>query len=176
MSSARWTAADLVRKESAPKTLTTNPRTAAPPPTPPEPLAPAEPRQTERKRDVSITFTGKVPGNNGAGGLLRLHWSRRQKLLQQYEWVVAAARLPKLTGPVRLELTRYSIGSPMDYDNLVSTGKLLIDALVRCGVLPDDSPVVISERSYRQERAEGKGYQKTIIRLSASAAGIREQN
>ena len=114
----------------------------------------------------TVVFTGRVPGNNGEGGLLRMHWSRRQKLLSQYEWVVAAARLERMPGPVRLELVRYSTGCPMDYDNLVSTGKLLVDALVRCGVLPDDTPAVIAERVYRQERAAGKGYQRTEIILT----------
>ncbi|MCC3159698.1 hypothetical protein LJ737_20825 [Hymenobacter sp. 15J16-1T3B] len=125
---------------------------------------------------VFVTFTGKVPGNNGPGGLLRMHWSRRQKLLSEYEWVVSAARLPKLSGPVRLVLTRYSTGPEMDYDNLVSTGKLLIDALVNCGVLPDDSPAVIVERHYRQLRTPGPAHQKTIISISpALAAGILSQ-
>lgn len=133
-----------------------------------------------------ITFTGKVPGNNGSGGLLRLHWSRRQKLLYDYEWVVAAHRLAPIAGPVRLELERHSIGTPMDYDNLVSTGKLLVDALVRCKVLPDDTPAVIAERHYSQVRAAGKGNQKTVIRLiplsqadtllqAAQAAGVAVQ-
>ena len=121
------------------------------------PLVPAGVRQ--------VVFPGRVPGNNGAGGLLRLHWSRRQKLLSNYEWVAAAARLAPITGPVRLELERHSIGTHMDYDNLVSTGKLLIDALVRQKVLPDDSPAVIAERAYTQVRAAGKAYQQTIIRL-----------
>lgn len=112
-----------------------------------------------------VVFTGRVPGNNGEGGLLRMHWSRRQKLLSNYCWVVAAARLPPMRGPVRLELERHSIGTHMDYDNLVSTGKLLIDALVRQKVLPDDTPAIIAERAYTQVRAAGKDSQQTIIRL-----------
>jgi hypothetical protein len=121
------------------------------------PPAPAGVRQ--------VVFPGRVPGNNATGGLLRLHWSRRQKLLSNYEWAVAAARLVPVTGPVRLELERHSIGTHMDYDNLVSTGKLLVDALVRQKVLPDDSPAVIAERAYTQVRAPGKAHQQTIIRL-----------
>lgn len=28
-----------------------------------------------------ITFPGKIPGNNGKGGLLRLHWASKPKML-----------------------------------------------------------------------------------------------
>lgn len=124
-----------------------------------------EPPPVEARLCHEITFTGKIPGNNGAGGLLRSHWSRRQKLLHDYEWIVAAHRLAPIAGPVRLELERHSVGTPMDYDNLVSTGKQILDAIVRCGILPDDSPAVIIERHYSQVKAVGKGYQKTVIRL-----------
>lgn len=112
-----------------------------------------------------IAFNEVVPGNNGAGGLLRSHWTRKRRLLASYEWVVGAARLAPMLGPVRLELVRYSIGPSMDYDNLVSTGKLLVDAIVRCGILPDDKPAVIAERDYRQVRTNDKASQRTVIRL-----------
>lgn len=125
-----------------------------------EPSPPPAPPQSQE-----ITFNSLVPGNNGPNGLLRMGWRKRQRLAAEYEWVVAAARLVPMTGPVRLELVRYTIGGQLDFDNLVSTGKLPIDAIVRCGILPDDNPAVIAERDYRQERAEGKGYQRTVIRL-----------
>jgi Holliday junction resolvase RusA-like endonuclease len=150
------------------------PRAPQPQPAPPEAPAP------EVLADEAVrlfTFFGKVPGNNGAGGLLRLHWSRRQKLLHDYEWQVAAAhrRAPPLAGPVRLELTRYSTGSGMDYDNLVSTGKLLIDALVRAGVLPDDNPAVLVERTYSQCHVSRTAQQRTEIRLTHLAVALRQQ-
>ena len=116
---------------------------------------------------LTLTFPGRVVGNNGKGGLLRMHWAAKKKLTTRFIWqVLAQAGGRRFTGPVRLELVRYSIGSPMDYDNLVSTGKLLTDAIVRAGVLPDDTPAVIAEREYRQERAAGKDGQKTVVVLS----------
>jgi hypothetical protein len=113
-----------------------------------------------------ITFDFVVPGNNGAAGLIRMHWTKRQSLGGLFGWKVRAAQLRPMLGPVRLELTRYSIGPQMDYDNLVSTGKLPIDALVRGGILPDDKPAVIAERTYTQLRAESKASQRTVIRLT----------
>lgn len=131
------------------------------PPAPPKESSP--PNEADRTQEIA--FNCIVPGNNGPNGLIRAHWTERGRLIGIYEWVITAARLQSMTGPVRLELTRYSIGPQMDYDNLVSTGKLLIDALVRCQILEDDKPAVIAERDYKQVRAAGKGYQRTIIRL-----------
>lgn len=116
-------------------------------------------------KSQEISFDGRVPGNNGPGGLLRLHWRKRQKLADAYLLRVKCAGLRPMAGPVRLELVRYSIGRQSDFDNLVSTGKGTTDALVRCGILPDDNPTVIAERSYTQQRAASKAEQRTVIRL-----------
>lgn len=123
------------------------------------------PRAAALPQTQEMTFPGKVPGNNGAGGLLRMHWRRRLELQKGYRLQVLVAGLRPMAGPVRLELVRYSIGPQMDFDNLVSTGKSTIDALVRCGILPDDNPTIIAERSYTQERAPDKASQRTVIRL-----------
>lgn len=124
------------------------------------------PQGPNASQGQEITFCCVVPGNNGPNGLMRAHWTERGRLIGQYEWIITAARLRHMPGPVRLELIRYSTGPQMDYDNLVSTGKLLIDALVRCRVLEDDKPTVIAERVYTQERAASKDAQRTVIRLT----------
>lgn len=132
---------------------------------PPSP-APKEPREPgEAGRSQEITFPGKVPGLNGAGGLLRMHWSKRKALGGLHGWQVRAAQLSPMAGPVRLELIRYSSGPQMDYDNLVSTGKSIVDAIVRNGILPDDNPQVIPERVYTQARCR-PDEQRTVIRLT----------
>jgi hypothetical protein len=110
-----------------------------------------------------------VPGNNGAGGLLRMHWAAKAKLMVAYRYlarVAIRAQHARHAGPVRLELIRYSTGSAMDYDNLVSTGKLLIDALVLEKLIPDDKPAIIAQRAYTQERAASKEAQRTVIRIT----------
>ena len=128
--------------------------------------APKEPREPQASlKSQEITFPGKVPGLNGAGGLLRMHWRKKLDLQNSYSRQVWALQLRRCSGPVRLELIRYSTGRPMDYDNLVSTGKLLIDALVRCQLIADDNPQVILERSYTQVRCK-PDEQRTVIRLT----------
>lgn len=128
---------------------------------------PATPRTARHgaKTTTEIVFPGKVPGNNGPGGLLRMHWAAKAKFLASCMWLVRFATKAKHTGPVRLELVRYSTGGPMDYDNLVSTGKFLVDAVVRAGVLPDDNPHVIAERHYSQVKAKSKADQRTVLRI-----------
>jgi len=154
-----WTSADVAKAVKKPQGVPQERRTTV--------ASTTEPPQASRvAQGQEITFPGVVPGNNGPRGLLRSHWTRRRKLLTGYEWVLRAANPIPMSGPVRLELTRYSVGTAMDYDNLVSTGKLLIDALVEGGILPDDNPQVIAERAYTQVRISDNQAQRTVIRLT----------
>ena len=115
---------------------------------------------------TEITFLGRLPGNNGVGGLLRLHWAKRKQLSERLDWIVRASTSYCHRGAVRLELVRYSTSTvPMDYDNLVSTGKLILDSIVRRKVIADDNPNVIVSRVYRQEKVKKKDEQRTVIRL-----------
>lgn len=116
---------------------------------------------------TEITFLGRVPGNNGTGGLLRLHWAARKKLAERLDWIVRAQTSYCHTGAVHLELVRYSMSSTlMDYDNLVSTGKFVLDSIVRRKVIVDDNPSVIVTRLYRQEKVKGKDEQRTVITIT----------
>lgn len=51
----------------------------------------------------------------------------------------------------------------MDWDNLVSTGKIPVDSLVIAGVITDDKPIIIQSREYEQVKAASKKEQKTVI-------------
>ncbi len=114
---------------------------------------------------TELIFPGLIPGNNDRGGLLRTHWRKRGALKLKWIWHVKASTLNRHTGPVRMELTRHSLNPNMDYDNLVSTGKILIDAIVGAGVLPDDKSAVIREQKYTQTLALKKESQMTVIRI-----------
>ena len=115
---------------------------------------------------TEITFFGRLPGNNGVGGLLRLHWAKRKKLAERLDWIVRASTTYCHLGAVHLELVRYTTSSiQLDFDNLVSTGKYPIDAIVRRKVIVDDNPNVIVSRVYRQEKVKNKDEQRTVISL-----------
>jgi len=114
---------------------------------------------------TELIFPGFVPGNNGKEGLLRMSHKAKTRLRNQYFYQVRSSTRNRHTGPVRFELIRHSTGPPMDYDNLVSTGKLPTDAIVLAGVIPDDAPNVIVERDYQQTRALNQKAQMTVIRI-----------
>ncbi len=66
-------------------------------------------------------------------------------------------------GPVKFELIRYHCRQELDFDNLVSTGKIPTDCLVLAGVIIDDKPAIIQEREYRQVKVKRLEDQKTVI-------------
>lgn len=115
---------------------------------------------------TELIFPGVIPGNNGRGGLLRTHYAQRAKWKKNWIWHIKASTKNRHLGPVRLELIRHSINPRMDYDNLVSTGKILIDAIVKAGVLSDDAERIIAERQYTQTRALNAQNQMTVILIT----------
>lgn len=80
-----------------------------------------------------------------------LHWTVKGKLVKEWhEWVRLSVGIKRPTTPlVRAALTciRYSSVCP-DYDGLVSSFKHVIDGLVVCGVLEDDSMAHIGMPSF----------------------------
>jgi hypothetical protein len=90
-----------------------------------------------------------ITGNN------RLHWAERNKRVKNIHEVVAqlaaAARLPLIGCPVtvvveyatppRLRAKQHPFASQAitDDDGIAPTGKAMLDALVRCGVLNGDT-------------------------------------
>lgn len=115
---------------------------------------------------TEIIFLGRLPGNNGTGGLLRLHWAKRKKLAERLDWIVRSQTSYCHAGAVHMELVRYSMSSILlDFDNLVSTGKYPIDSIVRRKVILDDNPSIIVGRVYRQEKVKSKDEQRTVITI-----------
>lgn len=114
---------------------------------------------------TEITFPGRVVGMNAKGGLLRMHWTKKKQLKERFIWQVKQQTQAKHSGKVELKLIRFSAGVAMDYDNLVSTGKILIDSIVAAGVILDDKGAVIAKREYTQEKCKIVD-QKTVIIIS----------
>lgn len=111
---------------------------------------------------TELTFPGRVVGMNAKGGLLRMHWTKKKLLKRRFLWLVHEQTRAKHAGRVELKLIRYSAGVPMDYDNLVSTGKILIDAIVSAGVIIDDKEAIIAKREYTQQKCKIVD-QRTVI-------------
>lgn len=82
------------------------------------------------------------------------HWSRRHKEREIWERVFSFA-VAKPRQPIKkakLKLTRFSSVAP-DYDGLVSSWKVIIDALVTCGIIEDDHMGVIGMPEFLWEKA-----------------------
>lgn len=104
-----------------------------------------------------------VPSLNGKGGMLRAHWSKKAKIIKTYQWLFRAQSMNQHKGKVRMTVTRMSLNPTMDFDNLVGCYKHHIDAIVKAGILIDDSPKIIIDPKYEQVIALDKTQQRTII-------------
>ena len=106
---------------------------------------------------LMLTLPAPTPSQNEYG---QWHWAKRHKwtrtaemflgaVLRRSGWIAPAQ-------PVRMsvEVVRYSAGT-LDEGNLIGGAKGLIDALVRLGLLHDDSPRWCA-CTYRQEKATRK--------------------
>jgi len=98
--------------------------------------------------------------------LRKLHKQAYKRLRDRYQWLMLAQTLNRHTGPVKLTLTRLSTGT-LDYDNLAGGAKPLIDALVNGGILSGDTPALIPQRDYQQEKIKRGQRPQTIIQIEA---------
>jgi len=91
------------------------------------------------------------PTLNGKKGLLRLHWTKREKIKQKFMWLIKMKKIPKLPGKVTLVMYNYATHL-MDWDNLAGRLKIVGDAMVGLGLLEDDSPELIIDFDMKQEK------------------------
>lgn len=99
--------------------------------------------------EIEIPILPRLPNQ-----LLGAHWRTRAghaKKWRELVWMYCEHTKP--TSPLaraRLTLTRFSSRRP-DFDGLVGSFKATIDALVKCGVLKDDTHEVIGVPEYRHQ-------------------------
>lgn len=117
---------------------------------------------------LSFTLPGLPRMQNPSGR--PMHWTILKKEKDQWHWAVGlvvkaakqgAGRLPLKRA--RVTITRCSSVEP-DYDGLVSGGKRILDALVKCGVLENDKMSNIGAPTYLWEKApRNNGQVKVLI-------------
>lgn len=86
-----------------------------------------------------------LPGLNGDKGLIRQHWTSAAKMKEWLLHRVLEAELRCHDGQVRITYTRRA-KKMMDWDNCMSSAKHVLDALVKSGIIRDDSPKFIPEQ------------------------------
>ena len=76
---------------------------------------------------------------------------------------LAAKEVAGFTAPVRITITSYRYRL-CDIDGI--SGKAIIDGLVHCGVLQDDSPQHVQAVSFQQVKVKNKTDEKTVVRIT----------
>lgn len=110
-----------------------------------------------------ITLAGVFKGLNGSSGLMQLHWAQaytaKKKVVERVKRLNAKFQFK---GQIEVTCTRFS-SSLMDWDNLGSTMKFPMDALVECKIIEDDSPVIITKFNLKQEKCRKKDQRIEIL-------------
>lgn len=88
----------------------------------------------------------RLPSLNDIIGMNRKHWSSGAKLKKDTDricgqWIVAS-KVPVFLDPVHIHFDWYDDGR-RDPDNIRTGAKFILDALVRCGKIEDDSQRII---------------------------------
>jgi Holliday junction resolvase RusA-like endonuclease len=110
-------------------------------------------------------FINKLPPSlNGKDGLIRMHWAKKSQLSKTWVWLIHAENMNPHLGRVQVEFTRVSTRK-MDYDNIRASFKLVGDALVRCGIIQDDSPDFITELKVKWKKAKTLKEQGIMIKI-----------
>lgn len=100
--------------------------------------------------------------------LLRRHWSVVSRESNKWHRLVKEKVIwpnPPLQ-KAKLIFTRFSVKEP-DFDNLVSSFKWVMDALVECGVIIDDKYSNVVGSEYRWQKVAKKEQQGIRVQLEA---------
>ena len=102
-----------------------------------------------------IRINALPPSLNGKDGLMRMHWTKLVTLKKDWVLHILAVNPQNHEGGVKIRFTRLST-VPMDFDNIGASFKLVGDALVKNGVIKDDSPSIVTELVLRWKKASRK--------------------
>lgn len=94
----------------------------------------------------------------------RMHWGKRSKIKEQWQWLIKEQKPHMHDRPVSITYTRVST-QPMDLDNTAASFKPIGDALVKCGVIEDDSPDIVQELTVQWQKSDTQKDQHSIIEI-----------
>lgn len=117
---------------------------------------------------ITIVLPRLLPGLNGKDGLIRKSKfiGSNKSMKEAIMWEVRHHNgfVGKVSTPCTAVLTRYQKqGSRMDWDNAVASFKYLLDAIVKCGVIPDDNPKIIISITCEQHPVKTKGEERMEV-------------
>ena len=112
---------------------------------------------------MTFTIEEHAPGMNV---LMRMHFRTYGKLRDKWQVLLReAVGTYRFRGKVDVRIIRFYAGVPMDLDNLWSTCKIPLDAMVRSGILPSDNPECVSALRCEQFKVPTKNRERTEITI-----------
>lgn len=105
------------------------------------------------KRGIVIVLIGKLKGLNN--DLLQKHWSQHYRDKKAFLLRLQLLKVKPITGKLQLTYMRYA-ARPLDWDNMCSTMKKPLDAIVKAGIIEDDSFKIITKFIPEQRQCRGK--------------------
>lgn len=114
---------------------------------------------------ISLVFMDRLPGMNEiiAAGRRNPYISARQKrdYQERLEWAFIHQTKDKIEGHCTAFITFYEPNNRRDDDNVIAGCKFILDALVKVGIIKDDSPKYLhlkAERKTEMNANEGNGW------------------
>lgn len=99
-------------------------------------------------KDSVLVINGLVAGLNGSQGLMRGHWAKIKKQKEVYQTIISQHlrenKIKQHLGEVTIEYIGYK-SRFMDWDNFCASFKHIGDSLVKCKIIADDSPKIITK-------------------------------
>lgn len=112
---------------------------------------------------MTITIPELAPGMNA---LMRMHFRTYGALRNKWQTLLrSAAGTTRFDCPCEVRIVRYYAANPMDLDNLWSTSKIPLDALVRAKILRNDDPKAVTSLAVEQYKVPTKNRERTEIHI-----------
>lgn len=115
---------------------------------------------------VLISIDRLLPGLNGKDGLIRQSHFKATKIKAVLLELVKSGQHGTFgNARVKIICTRYYCGTAMDFDNASASFKYLVDAIVKAGIIYDDSPKTIEEWTVKQVAVKSRKLQKMDVEI-----------
>ena len=109
-----------------------------------------------------IVIPERVPGLNGPDGLIREHYRPAKKRKDRYLIYCLSQKKGSHKGIVTVKAVRHSI-KLMDWENLWSSFKHIMDAIVDAHIIKDDDPTIIINFSVSQVKISKRVDKKSVV-------------
>lgn len=96
--------------------------------------------------------------------LLRMHWTKRAKMLEQIQWKIRSQTVSRHPGKVRIVFHRFAV-KLMDWDNYAGAFKFIGDALHGNKIIVDDKPAIVVEFIPKQTQVDTLKQQKILLTI-----------